>query len=423
VDQSGSRPASTGVETYLPRLVDQPLSELFGQLPALLITGPRATGKTTTGRKHATTVIRLDRPAEAAAFRADPDAALRAQPEPVLLDEWQAVPEVLGAVKRAVDDNPRPTRFLLTGSVRADLDQEMWPGTGRLVRLRMYGISQRELAGQPTGPLFLDRLASADIRQFHLPPVVPDLPDYVDSALRSGFPEALLRLSGAARRAWLDGYLEQLLTRDAQSLTPIRNPARLRRYFEAVALNTAGLVEHKTLYAAAGIDRHTAEAYDQLLMNLFVLELLPAWTTNRLSRLIKTPKRYLVDPALISAALRIDGAAILRDSNLLGRILDTFVMAQIRPEVEFSTLRPRLYHLRDMGGRREIDVVGEVGNGVVGVEIKATAAPNSGDGVHITYLRDQLGERFLAGAVLHTGPASFALSDRVYALPICSLWG
>jgi uncharacterized protein len=422
MDQSGSRPA-TGMGTYVPRLVDQRLSELFAQLPALLITGPRATGKTTTGRHHATTVIRLDRPAEAAAFRADPDVALRGQPEPVLLDEWQAVPEVLGAVKRAVDDDPRPRRFLLTGSVRADLDQETWPGTGRLVRLRMYGITQRELAQQPTGPLFVDRLASADIRQFHLPPVVPDLRDYIGHALRSGFPEPMLRLSGAAQQAWLGGYLDQLLTRDAQGLLAIRDPARLRRYFEALALNTAGLPEHQTLYTAAGIDRHTALAYDQLLMNLFVLELLPAWTTNRLSRLIKTPKRYVVDPALVSTALRLDSAAILRDSDLLGRILDTFVMAQIRPEVEVSTLRPRLYHLRDMGGRREIDVVGEVGNGVVGVEIKATAAPNSADSAHLAYLRDQFGEHFLAGAVLHTGPASFVLSDRVYALPICTLWG
>jgi predicted AAA+ superfamily ATPase len=288
--------------------------------------------------------------------------------------------------------------------------------------MRMYGLTQRELARQPTGPLFLDRLARADISQFQLPPGVPDLRDYIDHAVRSGFPEALLRLSGTARQAWLDSYLDQLLTHDAQGLLSLRDPARLRRYFEAVALHTAGLAEHQTLYTAAGIDRHTALAYDQLLMNLFVLDQLPAWTSNRLSRLIKTPKRYLVDPALVTAALRLDTAAILRDSDLLGRILDTFVMAQIRPEVEVSPLRPRLYHLRDMGGRREIDVVGEVGTGVVGIEIKATAAPASDDAAHLTYLRDQLGERFLAGAVLHTGPALFALSDRVYALPVCTLW-
>ena len=421
MDQNES-PAPIATNRYLPRLVDERITALFAQLPALLLTGPRAAGKTTTARNHARTLVRLDREAEAAAFQADPDAALRDQPEPLLLDEWQAVPAVLGAVKRAVDDDPRPGRFLLTGSVRADLEQETWPGTGRLVRLRLYGITLGELEGRHAGPLFLDRLVQADLDQFGVPHPAPDLRGYVDLALRSGFPEPLLRLTGVARQTWLDGYLDQLLTRDARGLLASRDQARLRRYFEALALNTAGLPEHQTLFMAAGIDRHTAVAYDQLLTNLFVLDMLPAWTSNRLSRLIKTPKRYLVDPALMSAALRLDAPAILRDGDLLGRLLDTFVLAQIRPQVEVSDLRPRLYHLRDMGGRHEVDVLGEVGTGVVGIEVKATAAPNAADATHLGYVRDQLGERFLAGAVLHTGPAPFVLSERIFALPICTLW-
>jgi predicted AAA+ superfamily ATPase len=163
--------------------------------------------------------------------------------------------------------------------------------------------------------------------------------------------------------------------------------------------------------------------YERLLTNLFVLEALPAWTSNRLSRLIKTPKRYLVDPALMATALRLDAPAILRDGDLLGRLLDTFVMAQLRPEAEVSALRPRLYHLREKEGRHEIDIVGEVGTGVVAVEVKATAAPTAADASHLVFLRDRLGDRFLGGAVLHTGPRAFVLSDRVFALPICALWG
>lgn len=397
---------------------------LFEELPALLITGPRATGKTTTGRRHATSLVRLDRPAEAAAFHADPDAALRAQTEPVLLDEWQAVPGLLGAVKRAVDDDPRPGRFLLTGSVRGDIEAETWPGTGRLVRLAMYGLTVREMLGGSADESFLEKLVQDELDAFDLPPDVPDLHGYVELALRGGYPEAVLRLSGGPRRAWLDGYLEQLLTRDAEILDAPRDPVRLRRYFQAVALSTAGLAEHKTLYDAAAINRRTAVAYDRLLTNLFVLDVVPAWAINRLSRLVRAPKRYLVDPSLAAAALRLDSAAVLRDGDLLGRIIDTFVAAQLRPEVELASSKPLLHHLREKEGRREIDLIVELAAGdVVAIEIKASAAPDADDARHLVWLRDVLGERFLAGALLHTGPRPFRLADRVLALPICALWG
>jgi len=331
---------------YVPRLADTRLEELFAELPALLISGPRATGKTTTARRHARTVVRLDREAEAGAFQADPDVALRALPTPALLDEWQAVPGVLGAIKRAVDDGAGAARFLLTGSVRADIDTQTWPGTGRLVRLRMYGLTVREMLGRLTGEPFLDRLAHADIDVFTTPIDPPDLLGYVELALRGGYPDAALRPSGAARRAWLESYLDQLLTRDVETLDGARDPVLLRRYLEALALSTAGIVNSKTLYDAAGINRKTAIAYERLLTNLLVLDTMPAWTSNRLSRLTKAGKRYLVDPSLVAAALRVDQTAVLRDGDLLGRLIDTFVVSQIRPEAELSPSRPRLHHLR-----------------------------------------------------------------------------
>jgi uncharacterized protein len=410
---------------YIPRLADSRLEELFSELPALLMTGPRAAGKTTTARRHASTVVRLDSEVEAAAFRADPDVALRALAPPVLLDEWQAVPGVLGAVKRAVDEEAGAGRFLLTGSVRADLDVQTWPGTGRLVRVQLHGLTVREMTGRLVGEPFLDKLARADIEVFSLPGDPPDLLGYVELALRGGFPEAALHLAGTSRRAWLDGYLEQLLTRDIGALHGgRRDPRLLRRYFEALSLSSAGLAASKTLYEAAGIDRKTASAYDGLLTNLFVLETIPAWMSNRLSRLIKTGKRYLIDPSLIAAALRLDHTAVLRDGDLLGRVLDTFVLAQIRPEVQLSPSQPRLYHLRSRDDGHEIDLIAELpANDVLAIEIKATAAPTASDAKHLIWMRDRLGDRFLCGAVLHTGPRSFQLAKRILALPICALWG
>jgi predicted AAA+ superfamily ATPase len=411
-------------DRYTKRLIDTRLGRLFDELPAILITGPRATGKTTTAARLARSVVRLDRPGDAAAFESDPDAALRAQAEPVLLDEWQAVPEVLGAVKRAVDDDPRSGRFLLTGSVRADLNAQTWPGTGRIVRLRMYGLTERELAGNLSEDTFFDRLSRNDLDAFKLPHGKLDLLDYVERAIRGGYPEPALGLTDEARAAWLSGYLDQLITRDAASVAGDRDPVRLRRYFEALAINTAGQPEHRTLYDAAQITRTTALAYDSLLTNLFVLDSVPAWATNRLTRLIKAPKRYLVDPALVGAALGLDATGVLRDGDLLGRVIDTFVLAQLRPELELSAYPPRLYHLRDKEGRHEVDLVAELSGGrVLAIEIKSTAAPNRSDARHLEWLRCALGERFLAGAVLHTGPGLFSLGERISAIPIAAIWG
>jgi hypothetical protein len=406
---------------YVPRLLDEQLRALFAELPAIMLVGPRAAGKTTTAAQLAKGIVRLDRPAEAAAFEADPDVALAAMTEPVLLDEWQAVPSVLGAVKRAVDTDPRPGRFLLTGSVRADLDAETWPGTGRVVRLSMFSLTQRELVGRATGETFVERLAANDPSRL-APSSPPDLAGYLDLALAGGYPEAVLRLSGAARAAWLDGYLDQLLTRDAAGATG-RSPSQLARYFEAIALNTAGIVDHKTLYDAAGINRLTAVAYDSLLAGLYVVDEVPAWLTNRLSRLAKISKRYVVDPSLVASSLGLDRDALLRDGDLMGRMLDTFVAAQLRPELEVGASRARLYHLREKNGRHEVDLLAELGaHRVVGVEVKASAAPDRDDAKHLIWLRDQLDDRFAAGAVLHTGPGTFAIDNRVYAVPIATIW-
>ena len=409
---------------YTPRLVDHTLRELFAQLPALLITGPRATGKTTSAERHAETIVRLDREAEAGPFRDDPDAALRSLSAPILLDEWQAVPEVLGAVKRAVNEGSGPSRFLLTGSVRAQLDTQTWPGTGRLVHLRMWGLTVGELMRVPRREPFLQRLARGDLAAFDTPAETPDLRGYVDLALRGGYPEPALGLRGVARQAWLESYLSQLLTRDAESLKGLRDPGLLRNYFHALAVNSAGLATEKTLYDAAGIGRATAVSYERLLANLFVLDLLPAWSNNRLSRLIKAHKRYITDSALMAVSLAVDELGVMRDGRVLGQLIETFVLAQIRPEAELSTYRPHLYHAREKNGRHEIDLLAERSAGeIVAIEIKTTAAPGRSDARHLEWLRDRLGERFRAGAVLHTGPRPFRLGERIYALPICTLWG
>ncbi len=401
-------------------MIDPLITELLSELPALLVVGPRATGKTTTAARHAARIVRLDRADEAASFRANPDVALLDLPEPVLLDEWQAVPEVLGAVKRAVDSDNRPGRYLLAGSVRADIDTETWPGTGRVVRVPMYPLTVAEQTGNVTQPL-MDRLVGGE--ELVAAADTPDLRGYIDLALRGGFPEAALALSGRVRERWLESYVEQLLTRDALTLNGSRDPTRLGRYFEAYALNSAGLADHKTLYDSAGINRKTALAYDRLLKNLMVVDELPAWTSNRLRRLVLSPKRFLIDSALLGGVLGVDAVGVMRDGNLLGRLLETFVAAQLRAEATVAAARPRLYHLRSEQGRVEIDIVAELrGQRIIGIEVKADSAPSSQDARHLSWLRDNLDDRFIAGVVLHTGPATYPLGNRIVAAPISTLW-
>lgn len=390
--------------------------------PALLVVGPRACGKTTTARRYARTVIRLDREAEAEAVRADPDGALDA-PLPLLLDEWQEAPQILGAIKRAVDERPGPGAFLITGSVRSDLEAAGWPLTGRAIRVEMYGLIQREIEGAvDLAPLF-DRLRADPIQSLH--PARSDLAlnDYLDLALRGGYPDAVLASSETTRRRWLDAYVDQVVFRDAELIDSARDPLKLRRYLQAVALNTAGVVAAKSLYEAADVNSRTAQAYDRLLGNLLLVDAVPAWWTNRLKRLAKAPKRYLVDPGIAGAILEIDRAGLRRNGDLMGRMLDTFAASQLRAEARLSESRPSLYHLRTSDQHREIDLLAEYRDGTVfGFEFKSAGTASTKDARHLAWLRDELGDKFIGGAVLHTGPRSFELGDRLIAAPIAALW-
>lgn len=409
---------------YLPRLLDGVLARRLHHHPAILIVGPRAAGKTTTAERLARTTLRLDRPAEAAVAKADPDAVLRGLDEPVLIDEWQVVPEILGAIKRAVDADPRPGRFLITGSVRGEIDETTWPGTGRLLRIAMYGLTESEIRGRLAEAPVLDRLSNGTLDILQERSVDPlDLRDYAELAVRGAYPEPALRLPATERAAWLDSYIYQLLTRDVAALSPRRDPDRLRSYLEAYAIHTGRLVDQSTLRQAAGVAKATSEGYEDLLRNLIIVDQVPAWWTNRLKRLMRTPKRFFIDAGLALASVRINVQGLMRDGNLLGQVLETFVLAQLRADLPRCESRPRLYHLRQEQGRHEVDLIVEYGGGhVLALEVKATASPGTDDARHFVWLREQLGDRFLGGLVLHTGQRTFGLGERIIAAPIGILW-
>jgi uncharacterized protein len=289
--------------------------------------------------------------------------------------------------------------------------------------VRMWGLTERELTGSTTGKSIIDRLFSGGVGDIAMPTEQPNVREYVERSLRGMLSAVALSSSDRIRQRRLGAYLDQIVLRDVADLGDRRDPRLLRRYVSAIAANTASAVEHKTLYDAAGIDRRTATAYDTLLEGLFVTEQIPAWSSNRLNRLTRTAKRYLVDPSFVGTLVGVDVRSILRSADLLGRIVDTFVVAQLRPELETCLPGITMCHLRQEGGDREVDLVLEAPDGrVVAIEVKAGSAPNRLDSKHLEWMRDKIGAQFVCGVVFHTGTRPFKLNDRIHALPISTIW-
>jgi predicted AAA+ superfamily ATPase len=235
--------------------VDGLLDELLVSFPAISLVGPRAAGKTTTAVRRGGTVLRLDRPEVRQSVAASPDALLAGLRPPIILDEWQEVPELLGAVKRSVDENPAPGRYILTGSARAELENQAWPGTGRLLQVPMYGMSVREVLGRASMAPFIDRIIDSGPDRMAAPDDSLTIRDYLDLMLAGSFPEPSLRIPATARRRWFAGYVEQMTM---PAVAPRRDPELLRRYLSVLAVNTAGIAAESTLWTAAGINAKTA---------------------------------------------------------------------------------------------------------------------------------------------------------------------
>ena len=383
-------------------------------------------GKTTTAQRLVGSVLRLDRPDERSLVLDDPDAAISVGPFPLLLDEWQHTPEVLGAVKRAVDAEGRPGRFIITGSARNDLIAGSWPGTGRFLDIQLWPLTGRERFGDAAAPSLFDRWDTP--ARFAIPADVPDILGYLQIALTGGFPGAVVSADAERRARWMRSYVQVASTRDLGEFDSgggrRRSPERMRRYLQAYALHSAGIVGDSALAESARLDRKTAAGYHEILSVLRLIEDTPAWRSNRLKRLTATPKRYVTDAGLAAWLAGVDFDAARHNPDARGRIIDTYVAAQLRAEAEASSRPVQLHHLRTQRGEHEIDLVAEFGFRVAAFEVKTGSAPTHKDARHIAWLRDQLPpEQFAGGVVFHTGRYRRQIGQGIEAVPIAALWG
>lgn len=409
------------MDGYTRRYVDDYLDRAMQHLPAFMITGARACGKTTTALQRAGSVLRLDAPADAALFAGDPDATLERLPAPVLLDEWQEVPASLAAVKRAVDAAPVPGQFLVTGSARSRHTGTSWPGTGRMTPVRMYPMAEGEKNASADAAAFIERLFASDVEPGRLPNA-PTIYEYVDMVVSGGFPQATA-LPDEFRSAWYAGYIAQLAGRDLPDIAAVRDPQKVVATLTALALSTAGTPAKTTLAQAVGVDHRTLDRYIDLLTEVGVVDVLPAWGGSRLANLGKSPKMHLTDTGLAAHLAGVDAESLLVDGDLRGRMLESFVAAQLRPLLALGSSPIAAAHLRDANNRHEVDLILEGRRGkVVAIEVKAAAGADRKDAAHLTWLRDRLHADFVAGVVFHTGNLSYAISDRIWAMPIAAMW-
>lgn len=418
--------APGGNPAYRPRMIDRTLRQGLAAFPGIMITGPRAVGKSRTGLEFAASHLPLDDPEHLELCEIDPMGALSGDP-PQLVDEWQLHPDVLRAVKRSIDQRPAPGRFIVTGSARNDLLTDTWPGTGRLIRFRLWGMSGRERFGPADALPLFDRWGDEE-RRFSIPANPPGPREYIEIALASGFHQALLLADEHQRLQWLSSYCDETAARDLHSLSAPsgrrKNRNLFRSYLESYALNTAGLAPHTTVYEPVGVDRRTANGYLDALATLGIVSELPPWSRNLRNRLItERYKRHFTDAGLAAAAVGLTVDDVFTNSGLRGRILDTFITAQLRAEAEAAG-RVRMYHLRTANGDREIDLVAERGLKVYAFEFKAGPSPKRTDARHLIWFRDKAAEgRFAGGVVFHTGAYRYELDRGIEAVPIAGLWG
>jgi len=321
----------------------------------------------------------------------------------------------------SVDTNRAPGRFILTGSANLlqipDLPDSL---AGRIEIMRLGPLTQLELARRVEGSTLLERIFQPiQLGSDRVDRLGEDL---IHRILAGGFPAAVARATHARQALWLRNYIETLVEKDIRELFSMQRPDVIFPLLKSAAARTARLFNVTDIAAPLSLTRQTINVYLHHLENLFLIDRLPPWSSNRMSRLVKTPKLHLTDTGLASALLGVDEAALNGERELLGQLVETFVYGEIRRQSQWSDDDYRFYHLRDKSGV-EVDLVIERnGRTLCGVEVKAGATVGARDFKALARLRDAVGERFVSGIVLHDGEEILPFGDRLFAVSLSQLW-
>lgn len=397
----------------LPRLVTHSLLDRLRVMPAVVVTGARQTGKSTLvqdlvpgGRSY----FSLDDLDVVDAARRDPEALVGGS-GPVTLDEVQREPDLLHAVKRAIDKDRKPGRFLLTGSANLLLMRKVSESlAGRASYLALWPMTRREQRGLGRCGLWDELLATRDQNWLDLLAAQPDEPeDWRALARRGGFPTPAVHLTKAADRAvWFDGYVRTYLERDLQELSAVAALPDFRRLMRAACFRLGQLLNQTELGRDVALPQPTVHRYLNLLETSYVLVRLPAYAVNRTKRLIKSPKLYWGDTGV---ALHLAEGA---DPN--GAHLENLVLQDLLAWRDARLEQAELFYWRTTIGE-EVDFVIEAGGRLLPIEVKASGRPRLGDARHLRTFRAEYGRKARAALLLHTGKTLEWIAPDVLAVP------
>ena len=405
-----------------PRYLAARLREALADTPAVLIHGPRQSGKTTlartVGEPRGYRYVSFDDEAVRDAARRDPVGFVAGLPRRTILDEVQRVPELFTSLKAAIDERRTAGRFILTGSANVLLVPKLADSlVGRMGILRLHPFAQCEILGKR--PRFIQTLFRGGFRTRLTDRLGMELAERI---VGGGYPAALARRTPARRRAWYRDLVETQIQRDVRDVARIHSLDALPRLLALAASHTSQLLNVSDLAAPFQVTRQTIHDYVTVLERVFLLDRLPPWHSNRLSRLVKAAKLHMGDTGLACALLGIDAVVLSRERDRLGPLLETFVLQELRRQASWHPDPIDFFHYRDRDGF-EVDVVLERGStAIAGVEVKAAASVNDADFRGLRKQREAAGRRFAAGVVLYDGTAAIPFGDNLFAVPLRSLW-
>ena len=408
--------------SLLPRRIEPRIAEALLDTPVVLLAGPRQAGKTTLVRHIAAQqglrYLTLDDGLTLLSAREDPVGMVRSLDRAVI-DEIQRAPQLLLAIKKSVDEDRRPGRFLLTGSANLmALPTVADSLAGRMETLSLLPLSQSEMALRQAN--WIDQAFAGRILQASTPAVGEAL---VERVLRGGYPEAVARPAGRRRTTWARQYIDALIERDVRDIAHIDKLDQLPRFLRALAHTAGQMCNYTQLGAQVGLDGKTALRYCGVFEQMYLLQRIDVWARNRLSRVVKTAKLQFLDAGLLASLLDLTAQEVAQDRTRFGNVLETFVFGELLKHGTTAQDDYRLMYYRD-ADKFEVDVVIENAAGqLVGVEVKAAATVKASDLRGLKKWAALAGPQFRLGVVLYDGTETLPLGDGLWAAPLSSLWG